>query len=154
MTTEAQQPVFGIEKVYISDCSLENPNAPESFMLREEPALNMDIEPTHRKVDKDHYEISVKVNVTAKTKSDDKTLFICEVVQSGVFLIQHVPADDMEIILNVAGPNILFPYLRQAISNLIGNAGFPPINLAPFNFDLLYQQSKENGQDQQSQILQ
>ena len=149
--TDTQQPVFGIEKIYITDCSLENPNAPHSFMIREEPKLDVDVEPSYKKIDDTHYEVSIKVNVTAKTETDNKTIFICEVVQSGVFLVQHIPADDMDIILNAAGPNILFPYLRQAVSSLTSNAGFPAINLAPFNFDLYYQ---ERLKETKSPILQ
>ena len=147
MTTTAQQPVFGIEKIYITDCSLESPNTPESFMIREEPKLDVDVEPTFKKIDSDHYEVSVKATVTAKTEKDAKTIFICEVTQSGVFLLQHIPEDDLQIILNAAAPNILFPYLRQAISSLTSNAGFPAINLAPFNFDLLYQERQKQGQE-------
>lgn len=132
-------PAFGIEKIYITDCSMENPNVPESFMIREQPTLDVDVNPSYRKLDDDHYEVSIKVNVTAKNAADNKTLFICEVTQAGIFLMQHIPENDEQILLNATAPNILFPYLRQAVASLTSDAGFPAIHLAPFNFDVYYQ---------------
>ena len=147
--TDALQPVFGIEKVYIKDCSLEIPHAPEIFLSREEPKMELSIVTAHSSINPDYYEVTVRATVTATQASENKTVFVVEATQAGIFLIQNMPADDLEIILNVAAPNILFPYLRHTISILTSGGGFPALNLAPYNFEADYrerQNARQNGE--------
>ena len=134
------QPVFSIEKIYVKDLSLEIPNAPAIFLEQEQPEIDMQLASQATQLEDGFFEVSLSVTVTAKLP--EKTVFLCEVTQGGIFQIRNIPAEDIEPILGVACPNILFPYAREAVSNLVGRAGFPPVILAPINFEALYMQQR------------
>ncbi|GHD74071.1 protein-export chaperone SecB [Vogesella fluminis] len=134
------QPVFSIEKIYVKDLSLEIPNAPAIFLEQEQPEIDMQLASEGRQLEDGFFEVSLTVTVTAKLP--EKTMFLCEVAQAGIFQIQHIPAEDIDPILGVACPNILFPYARETVSSLVGRAGFPPVLLAPINFEALYMQQR------------
>jgi preprotein translocase subunit SecB len=133
-----EQPVFGIEKLYVKDLSVEVPNAPEIFLEREAPQINIQLNTSGRGVGEGIYEVVLTVTVTAKV--GEKTVFLVEVGQAGVFRIQNVPEDQMEPLIAVACPNILFPYAREAVSDAVTRAGFQPIVLQPVNFEGMYMQ--------------
>ncbi|HUW51177.1 MAG TPA: protein-export chaperone SecB [Sulfuricella sp.] len=139
MSEEQKQPVFSIEKIYVKDLSLEIPHAPQVFMQRETPKVDVQLHNKGEMVEEGIYETVLTVTVTAKL-ADDKTLFLAEAAQAGIFQIRDVPQGDMEPILGITCPNILFPYVREVISDLVSRAGFPPVLLNPVNFDLMYQQ--------------
>lgn len=139
MSEEQKQPVFSIEKIYVKDLSLEIPHAPQIFMQRETPKVDVQLHNKGEMVEEGIYETVLTVTVTAKL-ADDRTLFLVEAAQAGIFQIRDVPAEDMEPILGITCPNILFPYVREVISDLVSRAGFPPVLLNPVNFDLMYQQ--------------
>jgi preprotein translocase subunit SecB len=134
------QPVFSIEKVYVKDMSLEVPHAPQVFLEQAAPEVDMQLATESQKVDEGYYECSLTVTVTAKLP--EKTLFLVEVAQAGIFQIRNVPEEDIEPILGVACPNILFPYAREAVSSVVNRAGFPPVLLSPINFEALYMQQR------------
>lgn len=133
-----EQPVFGIEKLYIKDSSLEVPNAPEIFLEQEAPQVEVQLNTGGRGVGDGVFEVVLTVTVTAKV--GEKTVFLVEVGQAGVFRIANVPDEQIEPLIAVACPNILFPYAREAVSNAIGRAGFQPIVLQPVNFESMYMQ--------------
>jgi len=141
MSDEQQQPTFSIEKIYVKDLSLEIPHAPKVFMQRETPQIDVQLHNQGGKVDEGVYEIVLTVTVTAKL-AEDKTLFLVEVAQAGIFQIRNIPEADLEPILGIPCPNILFPYVRETISDLVSRAGFPPVLLNPVNFELMYQQQR------------
>lgn len=141
MSDEQQQPTFSIEKIYVKDLSLEIPHAPTIFMQRETPQIDVQLHNQGGMVDEGVYETVLTVTVTAKL-AEDKTLFLVEVAQAGIFQIRNVPQDDMEPILGITCPNILFPYVRETISDMVSRAGFPPVLLNPVNFELMYQQQQ------------
>src|SRR5574343_790163 len=134
------QPVFSIEKIYVKDLSLEIPNAPAIFLEQEQPEIDMQLANGAQQLEEGFFESSMTITVTAKL--GDKTMFLCEVTQAGIFQIRNLPADDIDPILGVACPNILFPYARETVSNLVGRAGFPPVLLSPINFEALYMQQR------------
>ncbi|MDC7712863.1 protein-export chaperone SecB [Vogesella sp. LYT5W] len=134
------QPVFSIEKIYVKDLSLEIPNAPAIFLEQAQPEIDMQLASEGRQLEDGFFEVSLTVTVTAKLP--EKTMFLCEVAQAGIFQIQNIPAEDIDPILGVACPNILFPYARETVSSLVGRAGFPPVLLAPINFEALYMQQR------------
>ncbi|MDR2838246.1 MAG: protein-export chaperone SecB [Azonexus sp.] len=143
-----QQPVFGIEKLYVKDLSVEVPNAPEIFLEREAPQVEIQLNTGGRAVGENVYEVVLTVTVTAKL--GEKTVFLVEVGQGGVFRIQNVAQEQIEPLIAVACPNILFPYAREVISDTIGRAGFQPIVLQPVNFEAMYMQRlQELAQQQQ-----
>lgn len=134
------QPVFSIEKVYVKDLSLEVPNAPAIFLEQEQPEIDMQLASEGRMLEDGFFEVALTVTVTAKLA--EKTVFLCEVAQAGIFQIRDIPAEDIEPILGVACPNILFPYAREAVASTVNRAGFPPVQLAPINFEALYMQQR------------
>ena len=138
--TEPQQPqtTFQIEKIYVKDVSLEIPNAPQVFMQQAQPQLEVRLDTAAAAFAEGYFEASVSATVTAKL--GDKTLFLAEAVQAGIFQMRNVPADDLRPLLGIACPTILFPYLRETISDLVTRGGFPPLLLAPVSFEALYMQ--------------
>jgi preprotein translocase subunit SecB len=139
--SEQQPPVFSIEKIYVKDLSVELPNAPQCFLEREAAQIEVQLGSSGTTVGEGTFEVSLTATITAKV--GDKTQFLVEVVQAGIFLIQNVPEADIEPIIAVACPNILFPYAREAVSDCVTRAGFPPVLLAPVNFEAVYRQRVE-----------
>ena len=150
--TDQQQamPVFNIEKIYVKDLSLEVPNAPAIFLEREAPQMNMQLNTQSAKVnDEGIYESTLTLTITAKIQ--DKTAFLVELKQAGIFRIQNLPQEAMEPALSVGCPNILFPYAREAVSDAVLKAGFPPLVLQPVNFELMYMQQQQAQQQASTQ---
>ncbi|MCL2635413.1 MAG: protein-export chaperone SecB [Betaproteobacteria bacterium] len=141
-----EQPVFGIEKLYVKDISVEVPNAPEIFLEREAPQIQIQLNTNGRAVGEHVYEVVLTVTVTAKL--GEKTVFLVEIGQGGVFRIQNVPQEQLEPLIAVACPNILFPYAREVVSAAVGRAGFQPIVLQPVNFEAMYMQRLQEQQKQ------
>lgn len=139
MSDAQQQPVFSIEKIYVKDLSLEIPHAPQVFLQRETPQVDVQLHNQGGAMEDGIYETVLTVTVTAKL-AEEKTLFLVEAAQAGIFQIRNVPQDDLEPILGITCPNILFPYVREVISDVVSRAGFPPVLLNPVNFEVLYQQ--------------
>ncbi len=139
--TNVQQPVFNIEKLYVKDLSLEIPHAPAVFLERESPQIDLQLNSQAEPISEEVYEVVVTATVTAKLK--DKTLFLIEAKQAGIFRIRHVPAAELEPVLAVVCPNLLYPYLRETVSDVSVRAGFAPVLLNPLNFEALYHQQKQ-----------
>ncbi len=135
------QPVFSIEKLYVKDLSLEIPNAPQAFLERETPTVDIQLHHNSSRVDDGLYQTTLTVTVTAKVS--DKTLFLVEAAQSGIFTLRNIPQGDIDAVLGVACPNILFPYVREVVSDIVVRAGFPPVVLNPVNFEALYQAQRD-----------
>ena len=136
--SEALQPAFSIEKIYVKDLSLEVPSGPQIFMQSEPPQLEVHIEQRSQRVNEVLFEVTLVVTVTAK--QGDKTHFLVEVSQAGVFQVRNIPDAELAPVLGMVCPNVLFPYARETVSDVINRAGFPPVLLAPVNFEVLYQQ--------------
>jgi len=145
--SESPQPTFAIEKVFIKDLSVEVPNAPEVFLERESPGMEVNISSAGRQVQEGLYEVVLTVTITARIK--EKTVFLVEVAQAGVFQIRNVPPQDMGPLLGIACPNTLFPYARETVSSVTARAGFQPVMLAPMSFEGIYQQQLQRMQEQQ-----
>ncbi|MDP4027723.1 MAG: protein-export chaperone SecB [Gallionella sp.] len=144
MTEAAQenvQPIFNMEKIYVKDLSLEVPHAPQIFLERESPQIDIQLQPAASLVEEGIYDVVITATVTAKL--GEKVMFLVEIKQGGIFQMRNIPGEDLETLLAVMCPNILFPYLREAVSSLTVRAGFPPVLLNPINFDALYQQQKQ-----------
>ncbi len=136
-----QQPLFSIEKLYVKDLSLEVPGAPQIFLERESPQVDLQIHHNASKVEDGIFNAVLTVTVTAKI--GEKTVFLVEAAQGGIFVIRNVPDSDMEAVLAITCPNILFPYAREVISDAVVRAGFPPVLLNPVNFEALYQAQRQ-----------
>ena len=136
-----QQASFNIEKLYVKDLSLELPNAPQVFMQTESPQLDVQIHNESQPVTDTLYEVVVTATVTAK--AGEKTMFLAEVAQAGLFSIVNVPAEELEPLLGIGCPTILYPYVREAISDLVTRAGFPAVVLAPVSFEQIYLERRQ-----------
>ena len=135
------QPVFSIEKVYVKDLSLEIPNAPQIFLDREAPQVDIQLHHNSTGVDEGVYQTVLTVTVTAKI--GEKTMFLVEAAQAGIFVARNIPAQELEGVLGIACPNILFPYVREVISDIVVRAGFPPVVLSPVNFEAIYHTQRD-----------
>ena len=142
--TQPQPPSFQIEKLYVKDASLEVPHAPEVYMQQVQPQLEVRIDSGANPFAEGYFEATVSATVTAK--AGERTVFLAEVVQAGVFQMRNVAPDDLKPLLGIACPTILFPYLREAISDLVIRGGFPPVVLAPVSFEALYVQRLQQEQ--------
>jgi len=134
--TEQEAPSFAIEKLYVKDLSLEVPNAPAIFLERETPEIGLQLQTGGVKVGDDIFEVTLTATVTAKI--GEKTVFLVEAGQSGLFRIRNIPEDNLEPLLSIACPNILFPYVREVVSESVTRAGFAPVVLQPVNFEAMY----------------
>jgi len=143
--TQAQAS-FQVEKIYVKDLSLEVPNAPEVFMQMGQPELEIQVRNEAAQFTDGMYEVVVTVTVTAKT--GEKTLFLAEAAQAGIFSVRGVPVEDLDPLLGIGCPTILYPYVREAISDLVTRAGFPPVLLAPVSFEQIYLQRRQQGAEQ------
>jgi preprotein translocase subunit SecB len=144
--SDAQQPVFNIEKLYVKDLSVEVPNAPAVFLEREAPQMEVNMSTESRALGDGLYHSSITVTVTAKT--GDKNMFLVECTQAGIFRIQNVPQEQIPMVLGIGCPNIVFPYLRETVSDVVIRAGFPPLLLNPVNFEALFAQQQQAQQQQ------
>jgi preprotein translocase subunit SecB len=135
------QPSFQIEKIYVKDLSLELPNAPQIFLQAESPQLEIQVRNEGQKFADALYEVVVTVTVTARV--GEKTLFLAEAAQAGIFSLRDIPEADVAPLLGIACPNILYPYVRESISDMVTRAGFPPVLLAPVSFEALYAQRNQ-----------
>lgn len=137
------QPKFNMEKIYVKDISLEIPHAPQIFLNRDAPQIDVQLHTQADALENNLFEVVVTATVTAKI--DEKVMFLIETGQAGVFQVENVPPNDLEQMLAIMCPNILFPYLREVVSNVAVRAGFAPVLLNPINFEVLYQQQKLQG---------
>ncbi|MCK6411375.1 MAG: protein-export chaperone SecB [Azonexus sp.] len=138
---EQTQPIFGIEKLYVKDISVEVPNAPEIYLEQETPQVEIQLNTSGRGLGDGVFEVVLTVTVTAT--AGEKTVFLVEVGQAGIFRIMNVPEEQLEPLIAVACPNILFPYAREVVSDAVTRAGFSPIVLQPVNFEAMYMQRQE-----------
>lgn len=151
--SEDKQPGFGIEKIYVKDLSLEIPNAPQIFTQRETPQLSVELSNATTQLDEGVFEVVITVTVTSKV-GEDKTAFLVEVAQAGIFQIRNIPQENLDVILGVTCPNILFPYARETVSDVVTRAGFPPVLLNPINFEALYAQQRQQANASQGAAVQ
>jgi len=131
---------FNVERVYVKDVSFESPLVPMIFTEQWKPKVKLDLNTATRLVTEDRYEVDLRVTVTTETESD-VTSMIVEVTQSGLFALQGFEEAQLKQVLATMCPNILFPYAREQIDSLMSKGGFPPLHLAPVNFDAVYAQA-------------
>jgi len=135
---QSQEPAFGIQRIYLKDLSLEIPNAPQIFLDTQQPAVEIQLDVGAQALAQGIYETSVTVTVT--TRAGENVAFLVEAKQAGIFEIRNLPEEQLPLILNVVCANIVYPYLRANVADVVQRAGFPPMHLAEINFEALYQQ--------------
>ena len=142
MADEQNLPQLALERIYVKDMSLEVPGA-DVFPREWQPELDINLSRAAEKLDDDHYQVILSVNVTANNGGE--TAFIAEVHQAGIFMLQNIPEEQLGAILGAYCPNVLFPYAREVVSDIVTRGSFPQLLLAPVNFDQAYQQTLEQG---------
>ena len=147
------QPSFGIEKIYVKDLSLELPKAPQVFFERDVPQVEVNLhnQATPLEQQQGYYEVVLTVTVNAKI--NEKTVFLVEAAQAGIFQIRNVQQSELEAVLATLCPTTLLPYARETVANIEARAGFPPVTLQHMNFDMIYQQRLQQMQAQQGQAV-
>jgi len=133
-----QDPVFQIQRVYLKEASLEQPNSPAILLEQEQPSVDIQLGVEAAPVAEGIYEVSV--TATVHTKIKDKTVFLVEAKQAGIFEIRNVPQDQLGQIMGIACPQIVYPYLRGNVADVIQRGGFPPVHLTEINFQAMYEQ--------------
>ena len=133
-------PVFQIQRVYLKDMSLEQPNSPEILLNQEPPSVEIQLGVDAKPVAEGLFEITV--TATVHTKIEEKTVFLVEAKQAGIFEIRNIQDDQMSSLLGIACPQIVYPYLRSNVADIIQRAGFPPVHLAEINFQAMYEQQQ------------
>ncbi len=132
---------FGVQRIYLKDASLEAPDSPDSFRRAYNPQVNFSINSRSKKLDGNMYEVVLRL--TADVKQDNKTVFLVEVQQAGIFEVAGLEGDRLEQVLTITCPTVLFPYGREAVDALVVKASFPALMLAPINFEGVYLQAKK-----------
>ncbi len=141
-----QQPVFQIQRVYLKDLSLEQPNSPQILTEQGQPQVDVNLGIEVQPLVDGIFEVTVVATVTAKL--EDRTMFLVEAKEAGIFEVRHIPEDQIQPVLAIACPSIIYPYLRAVVADVITRAGFPPVHLAEVNFQAMYeaqQQAAANG---------
>ncbi len=135
-----QTPVFQIQRVYLKEASLEQPNSPAILLEQEQPTVDIQLGVEAAPVADGVFEVAV--TATVHTKIKDKTVFLVEAKQAGIFEIRNVPDDQMGQLMGIACPQIVYPYLRGNVADLIQRGGFPPVHLSEINFQAMYEQQQ------------
>lgn len=143
---ETEDRQFAVQRVYIKDLSFESPSAPEVFRGEWQPENELSLNTKVERLDEQNYEVVLSVTVTVKV--EDKTAFIVEVHQAGIFSLSGFPEQELAPLLGAYCPNLLFPYAREAVSDLVVKGSFPQLVLQPVNFDLLFAQHQQQVQQQ------
>ena len=149
MADQDPTPVFQIQRMYLKDLSLEQPNSPAILLSQEQPAVDIQIGLGSEQVADGVFEITVTATVTAKV--NEQTMFLVEAKQAGIFEIRHMPDGQMEPITGIACPQIIYPYLRSNVADVIQRAGFPPVHMAEINFQAMYDQQQRMKAEQKLQ---
>lgn len=136
-----QEPVFQIQRVYLKEASLEQPNSPAILLQSEQPAVDIQLGVEAAPLAEGVYEVTV--TATVHTQIGDKTVFLVEAKQAGIFEIRNVAQEQMGPVMGVVCPQIVFPYLRSNVADIVQRAGFPPVHLAEINFQSMYEQQQQ-----------
>jgi preprotein translocase subunit SecB len=154
MAEQDQSPVFQLQRMYLKDLSLEQPNSPQILLEQQQPQVDIQLGMQAEAIAEGMFEVAVTATVT--TKVGDRTLFLVEAKQAGIFEIRNLPAENMQGILGVVCPQMIYPYLRAIVSDVCTRAGFPPILLAEVNFQAMYeaqQQARAQGSNGGTQAV-
>jgi preprotein translocase subunit SecB len=146
-----QDPTFQIQRIYLKEASLEQPNSPGILLEQEQPSVDIQLGVEANPVADGVYEICV--TATVQTKIKDKTVFLVEAKQAGIFEIRNLPQEQMGPIMGIAWPQIVYPYLRGNVADLVQRAGFPPVHLAEINFQAMYEQQQAQAAEDAPRIV-
>jgi preprotein translocase subunit SecB len=142
------QPQFALQRIYVKDLSFESPRAPQSFQEEWKPEVQMDINTSAKKLGENVFEVVLSITIT--TQCNEQPMYLAEVQQAGIFAISGIPQAELEQTLGAYCPNILFPYARETVDNLVMRGSFPPVHLAPVNFEAVFAEAMKRKAEQQA----
>ncbi|WP_148252421.1 protein-export chaperone SecB [Aidingimonas lacisalsi] len=145
---------FSLQRIYVKDISFESPSAPEVFKQPFKPKVGLDLNTTSEQISDDQYEVVIKVTAQVSHSETGNTSFLAEIQQAGLFRIAGIEGDQLEHTLEAFCPNLLFPYARECIDNLVNRGGFPPLMLAPVNFEAMYARKKKRAAGESAETTQ
>ena len=150
--TEESKVNFAIQRIYLKDSSFESPKSPQGFRDQWKPKVNLELKSNHRLIEQNLYEVMVSLTVTATAEETDVIMYLVQVEQAGIFLIQSMEEHERLQLLGSFCPNLLFPYAREVIDSLVTKGSFPPLMLSPINFEAIYQQSLADKARQEGKV--
>ena len=148
--SEAPQRIFQLQRIYTKDVSFEVPGAPDIFRKQWQPKVNVQLNTDARRLEGSESDYEVVLSLTVTASSEEKTVYLVEIKQAGVFTLSGIEGDEREQLLGAYCPNLLFPYARELVSDLVSRGTFPQLLLQPINFDALYLDAKQRRQEQQA----
>ena len=152
MADQTNEPVFQIQRVYLKEASLEQPNSPAILLEQEQPSVDIQLGVEAQQAADGVFEVCVTATVT--TTMQERNVFLVEAKQAGIFEVRNIPAEQMNAIMGIACPQIVYPYLRSNVADIVTRAGFPPVHLAEINFQAMYeQQQAQQAAEQPSGII-
>ena len=150
--TEDSKVNFAIQRIYLKDSSFESPKSPQGFRDQWKPKINLELKSNHRLIEQNLYEVLVSLTVTATAEETDVIMYLVQVEQAGIFLIQSMEEHERLQLLGSFCPNLLFPYAREVIDSLVTKGSFPPLMLSPINFEAIYQQNLADKARQEGKV--
>ena len=141
MSEQSKESTFVLQRIYLKDVSFESPRAPDAFLKQWKPNVALELNTSNVNIGKDNFEVTLGLTVTAKNEEED-VIYLVELQQSGIFLIKGMTAERLAQTLGSFCPNLLFPYARESLDSVVTKGSFPPLMLAPVNFDAIFLQAK------------
>ena len=151
MSEQAQTQTFVLQRIYVKDMSFESPKAPDAFLQQWKPQINLEINTNNKRIGDDNFEVTLSVTVTAKNQ-EEEVLYLVEVQQAGIFTISGMDDEALGQTLASFCPNVLFPYAREAVDNIVVKGSFPALMLAPVNFDAIYAQARARAEAENTTV--
>lgn len=145
-TNENPSAQFALQRIFVKDASFESPRAPDIFRSKWQPKVNMELNSNHSLLEEGLYEVVLQITITARNE-DEEAVYLTEVQQAGIFLIKGIEEAALRQTLGAFCPSVLFPYAREAVDNMVIKGSFPPLMLAPVNFDAIYEQTLRQQQE-------
>ena len=145
-------PIFRLQKLYVKDLSFENPNSPAVFFVKEsEPKVDLNLGLKNKKLDDEHWEVTLNITAKITDKKNDKTLFVLEIEHAGAFMLKNIPEEHFQMVLGVDCPTMMFPFTRQVVSQTSVDGGFMPFLMEPINFLALFENNKKKQEGKQAE---
>ena len=151
MSEQTQEASFALQRIYVKDLSFESPRSPEGFLKQGKPIVTLELSVSNVSIGEDNFEVTLGLTVTAKNEAEE-VIYLIELQQSGIFVIKGVSEQVLTQTLGSLCPNVLFPYARETLDSIATKGSFPPLMLAPINFDAMYAQAKATSEAETASI--
>ena len=151
MSEQAQESIFVLQRIYVKDMSFESPRSPEAFLKHWKPIVGLELNVSNLSIGEDNFEVTLGLTITAKNEAEE-VIYLIELQQSGIFVIKGVTEEVLTKTLGSFCPNVLFPYARETLDSIVTKGSFPPLMLAPINFDAMYSQAKATSEAETASI--